>query len=112
ARGEKRTECKSPDNHAAGAPPPQIKPRQTSHPRRSPKQGVPGAAAFPHDTHFGRPCKAIMAASAASFWSLPQGGPADFPSVAILFIKALAEVASAHSACSVSSFSGIATSLK
>ncbi len=35
-----------------------------------------------------------MAASEASFWSLPQGGPTDFPSDAIVFRKLFIEVAS------------------
>ena len=47
-----------------------------------------------------RPCRAIMAASDASFWSLLQGGPTDFPSDAIVFRKLSTEVARARSACS------------
>ncbi len=53
-----------------------------------------------------------MAASEASFWSLPQGGPTDFPSDAIVFRKLFTEVASARSACSSNCFSGIPRSLK
>jgi hypothetical protein len=57
--------------------------------------------------HVTCPCKAIMAASEASFWSLPQGGPIDFPSDAIVFRKLVAVVASTRSACSSNCFSGI-----
>jgi hypothetical protein len=62
--------------------------------------------------HVTCPCKAIMAASEASFWSLPQGGPIDFPSDAIGFRKLFTEVASARSACSFNCFSGIPRNLK
>src|SRR5207247_6504549 len=62
--------------------------------------------------HFVGPCNAIMAASEASFWSLPQGGPTDFPSEAIVFRKLFTEGARARSACSSSCFLGIPRNLK